>query len=969
MKTNPIGSLRRTRLLAAAAVIGLTLAAGAAHAQLSTSTVVGKAPDAVAGAAVTAREIDTGFVTRATTGQGGAFSIAGLRPGRYEVTVAEPGGRSVTQVVEVQVGETATLDFAAAPLPPGAGTTVAEVRVTARRTNEVKTSEVATNVSERQIQSLPQFNRNFLNFAALAPGVRLSGDSFRQVFYGTGQGNDGTSLAPNQVNVFIDGVSLKSEIQQGGVVGQDASRGNPFSQLAVKEFRVSTENFKAEYEQASNTIITAVTKSGTNEFHGEVFGLFSDKSMQDKDFITKQQGGQKPDYEKKQYGAALGGPIIQDKLMFFVGYEGHEETRSFAVVPGTPPPGSGITFNPQMFAGTFSSPFHEDLYFGKLTLRVDDRQTIDASASYRKETDLRGPGGQTAAEQAQSVDNFVTTMMVEDKFRGDGWLNEATIDFKDATWTPRIVNPNLVGQNYFGVIQFGGFSTAQKVNQRDITFRDNVTFDTVDWHGQHVFKIGGKISLQRYQVSSAQNANPQFNFNFDPSQNEDFSQPFEAQYGSGFPRMSARNTEVGLFAQDDWRIDNHWTVNAGLRWDYESNANDNSFVTPPAAVAALQSLQAALAGQPGNFFNANDYISTGSNRKAFMGAFQPRLGVSYDVFEDQRTVLFAGAGRYYDRNTFRNAAEENLFRQFSNRTFEFSKDGLPRNGQPTILWNPSYLSKAGLDGLIATSVAPNGELRVVRNDQPPPYTDQFSAGIRQKFGDWQTAFTVTHQESHHLIGYFPANRSPTHLPGGFFDFISVPGFGNVVAASQDGASKYDAIFLTADKPYTSASHWGATVTYTHVIRSEQKGYEFNFDFPHIATDPFVPNAGSEKDHLVISGLADLPWGFRASGLLTYSSGAPFNVTNALAGFDPDHLKIGFFNNLPAYTQLDLRLAKGFDLYRGRLEFWIEGINVTNAKIAGGADGFECCGGNPNFGVPNSLGGPPRTYQLGINYRF
>ena len=72
--------------------------------------------------------------------------------------------------------------------------------------------------------------------------------------------------------MFIDGVSLKSNVKQGGIVGQDVSRRQPFSQLAIHEFRVLTSNFKAEYEDAATSIITAVTKSGTNEFHGEIFG-------------------------------------------------------------------------------------------------------------------------------------------------------------------------------------------------------------------------------------------------------------------------------------------------------------------------------------------------------------------------------------------------------------------------------------------------------------------------------------------------------------------------------------------------------------------------------------------------------------------------------------------------------------------------------------------------------------------------
>jgi outer membrane receptor protein involved in Fe transport len=949
------------RLLAACAAAALTLAAGAAHAQLSTSTVIGALPEAGAGATVTAREVDTGFVTHVATGQGGAFTISGLRPGRYEITIAEKNGQTRTETIVVQVGETATISFDSA-------TQVREVRVVGRRTNEVKTSEVATNVSRAQIENLPQFNRNFLNFAELAPGVRLSGDQYRQVFYGTGQGPDGSSLQPNQVNVFIDGVSLKSEIQQGGLVGQDSSRGNPFSQLAVQEFRVSTENFKAEYEQASNTIITAVTKSGTNEFHGEVFGLYSNKDMQDTDFITREQHGKKPEYEKEQYGVSLGGPIIKDKLQFFVAYEGRDENRAANVVPGTPPANSGITFDPQQYAGTVYSPFHEDLLFGKLTWHVDDFQTVDFSGSYRTESEIRRFGGQSVGDQAQANDNTVTTWMIEDKLRGDGWLNEATLDFKDATWNPRILNPNEVGQNYFGVILLGGYSTAQDVTQRDYTFRDNVTFNPVDWNGTHVFKIGAKVSRQSYQVANGQNTNPEFDYNYNPSQGEDFSQPFQAVYGTGTPHLNAHNTELGVFAQDDWRLTSQWTLNLGVRWDYESNANNNGYVTPANAVTALQYLQTQLDTMPGNHFNANDYISNGHNRPAFLGAFQPRVGVSYDVFNNQRTVLFAGAGRYYDRNIFRNAAEEDMKRQFALRTFQFSKDGLPRNGQPTIKWDPSYLSKAGLDALIASNLAPDGELRAMRNDQPPPYTDQFSAGVRQKIGAWQTALTLTHQETKHLIGYYPANRSPTHPPGGFYQYIPLPGFGNVVASSADGASKYDALFLTAEKPYTKASKWGATITYTHVFQSKQKGYEFNFDFPNIAGDPYVPNAGDERDHLVATGMVSLPWGFMGSGVLTYSSGQPFYFVNADAGWDPGSLKEGDFYHLPSYTQLDLRLSKTFKLPYGNLELLIEALNITNADIPGGTS--SCCfTTDPSFGKVTSIGGPPRTFQVGGNFRF
>ncbi|MCP5995795.1 hypothetical protein NL385_27030, partial [Klebsiella pneumoniae] len=86
-----------------------------------------------------------------------------------------------------------------------------------------------------------------------------------------------------------------------------------------------TQNYKAEYEQAGAAVITAITKSGTNEFHGEIFGQYTDRSLTQKSYLDKRDGNAKPAFERKQYGASLGGPIIKDKLFFFMAYEGNDQ--------------------------------------------------------------------------------------------------------------------------------------------------------------------------------------------------------------------------------------------------------------------------------------------------------------------------------------------------------------------------------------------------------------------------------------------------------------------------------------------------------------------------------------------------------------------------------------------------------------------------------------------------------------------
>ena len=339
-------------------------------------------------------------------------------------------------------------------------------------------------------------------------------------------------------------------------------------------------------------------------------------------------------------------------------------------------------------------------------------------------------------------------------------------------------------------------------------------------------------------------------------------------------------------------------------------------------------------------------------------------------------MFFAGFGRYYDRTLFRNAAEESLFRQFALRTFAFSADGAPRNGQPTIAWDPAYLSRSGLDALIATNVAPNGELRVVRNDTVPPRTDQYSIGVRQKFGRVQTSLSYTRIEGRNQVGYFPANRAVARNPGGFLDFVPVPGFGNVVALSQDRASRYDGVFLTIDKPYTAASPWAVNVAYTLAFAKE-RGYSFNFDFPDIGNQPFRPNAGNERHRIVLSGLVDLPWGLQGSTLMTFASGQPFFVTDASQGFG-EGLVLGNYGDAVDFRQVDLRLAKNFYLNGSngdnkgpRLQIIAEVFNVFNRANFGGYDGFvpRLPEINNSFGRPNGLNGPPRSFQIGGRFTF
>jgi hypothetical protein len=312
----------RRHALASAVVLAL---AGAAQAQIATSTIKGQISGATAtqGLVVTAVNQASGTTYRTATLADGAYVFTGLAPGEYEIRVTEPGGVSKTQTITVAVGETAAVDLSLAP-----GQVITITGSATRRA--VKSSEVGTNVSRRTIEAMPQATRNFLSSADLAPGVAFSTDSGGNTkIQGGGQNFD-------HVNVFIDGVGQKNNILRGGLTGQDTSRGNPFPQSAISEYRVLTQNYKAELEQVSSVAITAITKSGTNTLEGAAYIDRTGTNWRTKSEFEKQkeaQGVDLPPSSKQEFGFSLGGPIVRDQAHFFFAYDGKEIEDSRQFVP------------------------------------------------------------------------------------------------------------------------------------------------------------------------------------------------------------------------------------------------------------------------------------------------------------------------------------------------------------------------------------------------------------------------------------------------------------------------------------------------------------------------------------------------------------------------------------------------------------------------------------------------------------
>jgi hypothetical protein len=312
-------------------------------------------------------------------------------------------------------------------------------------TVELRTSEVATNITPQQIQSLPTASRNFLDLAALAPGVTVSEDRVNSLGFRTFAAG---GSSPNQVNVFVDGTSLKNDLTGGGVSGQDASRGNPFPRNAIQEYRVITQNFKAEYQKATSAVITATTRSGGNVWTGNAFFGYQNKGLVALDTFQVVQrranpSFEKPDFTRSLVGVSAGGPITRDKLFFFGSYEGNYQDRS-NLVNLTPPTGFAAldTVNLTQYNGSFTSPFRETLLFGKLTYAINAGSSAELSINNRHETDVRDFGGRRAfATAANFRQNVSIGQLRYNRFWG-GWLNEAKVDYSRFQRNP---SPNAEG--------------------------------------------------------------------------------------------------------------------------------------------------------------------------------------------------------------------------------------------------------------------------------------------------------------------------------------------------------------------------------------------------------------------------------------------------------------------------------------------------------------------------------------------
>ncbi|HEY9449618.1 MAG TPA: carboxypeptidase-like regulatory domain-containing protein, partial [Gemmatimonadaceae bacterium] len=412
MKVSSVRAVFDYRMLAyvlALAFLALfVLLAPAAHAQNAAvlqGRIVSSSGAPVAGAQVGVLNNETQQQRGTQTSSSGTYTVVGLEPGSYHVTVRMIGYAQQERDITLLVGQRATLDFTLSE----SAVALQGVEVQSQQaepTFEVQRNDVSTPVVQAEIENLPLNTRNTMNLAAIVPGMKTFAPTAGRALPSSG------SLPDLRFwNFYLDGAEWKSMFN-GNLVGIPQT-GSPIPQDAVREFRVHLNPYDAQYTRGASFIISAVTYRGTNEFHGSAFFYGQNNSLNALDMFQRQAKAadpatfDRPDYKRVQAGFDLRGPIVKDKLFFSASYEYQNTDNAIAVIPGEP------TFAPNQwadFAGSFGAPTKNQNGVLRFTYPMGEKHTLDATWAgrfYDSETFFGGTvahnGGIRAKYQVHSV--------------------------------------------------------------------------------------------------------------------------------------------------------------------------------------------------------------------------------------------------------------------------------------------------------------------------------------------------------------------------------------------------------------------------------------------------------------------------------------------------------------------------------------------------------------------------------------
>jgi len=927
------------------AIVTIVLGLGSpAWSQQATADLRGFVTDktgaAVVDAGVSIVNTETHLERNSQTLETGAYSFSGLPAGSYIITVEKSGfATKQVQGITLTVGETANIDVT---VQLGS---VAETVNVAGDPPVVDTSEsyIGTTIGTQEVQDLPLQSRQFANLAVLTPGVTLTYNA---------DPTERNRLMPSiagtrgRLTSFTVDNADQSEDMDGGLL-------QTVSLEAVQEFQVITHRFTAEQGRAAYGIINVITKSGSNEWHGSAFEFFRNDALNWRTHTEELNDEPKSDYNRNQYGGSFGGPIIKDKLFFFVAPERLDQTTVNIVnTQGVAPSLDGPETLPQtLFTIT-----------AKLDYQISKNNLMTFRYSREHNSDVSEVTPISPEESwGVNVNTYHTGVVNLTSTLGATTVNQLTFDVTD--WQNGLL-PNSTGPGLFfpnGVVLGENQSLPQTTSLRKWEVRD--TFSLVKTgKGSHNIKFGvdenltphpgGTYATQRY---------PQYTF-LGNSLTSPISQIFYNVGNASFVYNTFNR--FGLFVQDDWQVTRKLTINAGLRWDYYGGVAFNQSYSP--TYVFLQSVLPSFAGKQTQ------------NQKTNFG---PRLGFAYDPIGNGKTVIRGGYGLYFnwpiESSVFtilgRNPNPEVIGYLVNDPTGILNPDGsFYQYGQPLppnqLVPSAFPLQNAVVD---PTNVAPRYQQATIGFEREVAPNTVFAADYIWSRGD--------HSVFDNQINRYPEPDLPRPYAAAGFNFP-------IMIESTEGRSAYQSLNLSIVHRYSRNFALNAWYTLSKCKSTSVVAVDEGFtSYPIDENNPgspanFGPCALSPTHKIMVGPTWTLPKQFQVSSIIRFTSGQRYNITSGV-----DSNGDGIDNDLPVgvatinsgiganFFQADLRVSKFFTMPRefGRIEAIFEMYNVFNNINPASYQGNEL--GN-DFGQPTAFAGDPlqgeqRLIQLGVRYSF
>jgi len=963
-------------------LLGVTfLVPAPVSAQLGTGDLRGRVMDPqgalLPGVTVVAKNEASGQYRETISSTDGTFSMIALTPGNYELTATLSGFKKYQRgAVRVEVGKAVSIDIS---LPLGG--VEESITVTAESPLvDTSSKQIGGVVTTQELNDIPSINRNFTTYLATLPGVTgiISTDSFgADSIRINGQGTQ-------NVNYTLDGAG-NNDTFNGGNGGAQAR--TPVE--AVQEFQVLTSQFDAEFGASSGGVVNAVSKSGTNAMRGVLFYFNSNQGLTAQNYFSAKQNLEEAETKQVQFGGNIGGPIIKDKLHFFANLERIDQNR-------------GVTMNmPARPELNFSDFTHDNVWNWMVRMDHQINGGNTWAVRYLRETSPQSnqfPGVTTwtrsRAEKEEDTDySFVGTLNSvikntrvnslklsythEDVFFG----NPGYFDTGDQA----ALGPDLLFQTHRD-----GFST--RANRRmdpAYQFDESFAWFLPGKRGDHDLKFGASIVYTPLHIYDASTLNGTFTFS---ASDADFNAANPRTYPD---RLQVRvpspsdyivsGTYYGVFMQDKWKINNRLTASVGLRWDAEIlpiEEKDNP-----------------------KFSSPDDYPRDMNN-------FAPRLGLTWSLDQEGRSVVRGGWGQFYQKTPFAfltGVVSSGVYSDSFTVNFPANNvDPGPSAGRlPT---DPFLVNGPVVNRTLLNQMFPAGTLQkntgTVQFDNPSrtvPYTRQASVGYERQIGTAMAA-SVDYIRNDLKDLYLRQDLNP-----GTRDSTARtatvrrpnPNFtASVLEITNQGWANSNSLQFSLVKRYSRGYQYRVAYTLSNTFGNVPSPGVIDTVTTQVGTDLHLADGEArttqDRPHVLsLTGAAEIPktGGLQLSGSFQYQSGTPFTLTDSTTD---DNRNGQFEEPLPAGTYsgaasnvdaisvvneggfrgargpdqmlLSLRGRYAFKLGGGRsLQAWVDVFNITNRA---------------NFNTPSSdrrdaatflilraVTNPTRTAQLNFRFSF